>query len=78
MASLGRLPGAVLATAAYGGAHLVTGNLTLVGAATVAGAFWGLLAAAGMPMAALIASHVAWDVTIFLIAPTDAAMNAER
>ena len=56
----------------------MTGNLTLVGAATVAGAFWGLLAAAGMPMAALIASHVAWDVTIFLIAPTDAAMNAER
>jgi hypothetical protein len=36
----------------------------------VAGAYWGLLAAAGMPMGALIVSHVAWDVWIFLVAPT--------
>jgi hypothetical protein len=26
----------------YGGAHLVTGNATLIGAATVAGIYWGL------------------------------------
>jgi uncharacterized protein len=62
--------GALLATASYGGAHLVTRNLTLVGAASVAGLYWSLLAAAGMPMAALIVSHVAWDIGIFLIAPT--------
>ena len=66
----GRLRGAVLATLAYGGAHLVTGNLTLIGAATTAGAFWGMLEAAGTPMSALIVSHIAWDVTIFLVAPT--------
>jgi uncharacterized protein len=66
----GKLPGAVLSTAAYGGAHLVTGNVTLIGAATVAGAYWGLLAAAGMPMGALIVSHAAWDVWIFLVSPT--------
>lgn len=62
--------GTAAAIAAYGGAHLVTGNATLVGAATVAGAYWGLLAAAGMRMEALIISHVAWDVVIFLVAPT--------
>jgi uncharacterized protein len=66
----GPWPGAVLATAAYGGAHLVTRNLTLVGAASVAGLYWSLLAAAGLPMAALVVSHVAWDIWIFLIAPT--------
>jgi len=54
----------LLATAAYGGAHL------LIGAATVAGLFWSALAAAGMPMAALIVSHVAWDIWIFLLAPS--------
>lgn len=69
-ARFGKVPGYLLATAAYGGAHLVTGNFTLIGAATVAGAFWGGLAAAGVPMGALIVSHSAWDVWIFLIAPT--------
>jgi hypothetical protein len=68
--SLGRWPGAAAASAAYGGAHLVTGNLTLTGAATVAGGYWGILSAAGMPMGALIVSHVAWDIWIFLLAPT--------
>ena len=71
----GGLPGYVLGTAAYGGAHLVTGNFTLIGAATVAGAFWGGLAALGVPPGALIVSHSVWDVFIFLIAPT---MKKER
>jgi membrane protease YdiL (CAAX protease family) len=66
----GPLPGYVLGTAAYGGAHFVTGNFTLIGAATIAGAFWGGLAALGVPLEALIISHSFWDVFIFLIAPT--------
>ena len=61
-------PGAALA---YGGAHLVTGNATLIGAATVAGVYWGLLRAIGLSMPALITSHVAWDIWIFLLAPTE-------
>jgi hypothetical protein len=61
-------PGAAMA---YGGAHLVTGNATLIGAATVAGVYWGLLRAIGMSMPALITSHVAWDIWIFLLAPTE-------
>jgi hypothetical protein len=70
MKFLGKPAGLALGTAAYGGAHLVTGNLTLIGAATVAGGYWGALSAAGMSTGALIVSHVAWDITIFLIAPT--------
>ena len=69
-ARFGRVPGALAATAAYGGAHLVTGNPALIGAATVAGLYWSAWAAAGAPMAALIVSHSLWDVWIFLVAPT--------
>jgi membrane protease YdiL (CAAX protease family) len=70
MKRYGVVPGLAMGVAAYGGAHLVTGNLTLIGAATVAGAFWGTMAALGAPIEALIVSHTAWDVFIFLIAPT--------
>jgi CAAX protease family protein len=59
------------AAAAYGAVHLVTGNATLVGAATIAGIYWGLLRAIGMSVPALITSHVAWDIWIFLLAPTE-------
>ena len=67
-------PGAVVT---YGGAHLVTGNATLIGAATVAGLYWGLLRAIGMSMPALITSHVAWDIWIFLLAPTEPEQGPE-
>ena len=63
---------AALASAAYGGAHVATGNPTLIGAAGVAGAYWSALAAAGVSMPALIVSHIVWDIWIFLIAPTAA------
>jgi len=68
-----RRVGGLAAAAAYGGAHLVTGNTTLVGAAAVAGIYWGLLRALGMSMPALITSHIAWDIWIFLLAPTEGA-----
>lgn len=66
----GDLAGTVLASAAYGGAHLVTGNATLIGAASVAGAYWGALSTAGASMESLIASHVLWDLVTFLVLPT--------
>ncbi|HEX9436938.1 MAG TPA: CPBP family intramembrane glutamic endopeptidase [Candidatus Limnocylindria bacterium] len=59
------------AAAAYGGAHLVTGNATLIGAASVAGLYWGALRALGAPMGALIVSHSVWDIWIFLVQPTE-------
>ena len=58
MARLGRWPGAAAAAMAYGGVHIVTGNFTLFGAAGVAGAQWCALYAAGMPLGALLVSHV--------------------
>ncbi|GAC1699183.1 MAG: hypothetical protein NVS9B6_10580 [Candidatus Limnocylindrales bacterium] len=66
----GLLPGIGLSAGAYGGAHLVTGNPALIGAATVAGIYWSIWAALGAPMAALVTSHVVWDIWIFLLAPT--------
>ncbi|MFI5255040.1 MAG: CPBP family intramembrane glutamic endopeptidase, partial [Candidatus Limnocylindrales bacterium] len=69
-AAIGRWPGAALAALAYGGVHLVTGNFTLFGAAGVAGAHWCLLYAAGVPLGALVVSHVTWDIWIFLVQPT--------
>ena len=70
MRLLGRWPGTAAGVAAYGGVHLVTGNLTLTGAAAVGGAHWGILYAAGVPLGALIVSHSLWDVWIFLLQPT--------
>ncbi|HEX8024821.1 MAG TPA: CPBP family intramembrane glutamic endopeptidase [Candidatus Limnocylindrales bacterium] len=70
MRRYGRWKGGALATMAYGGVHVTSGNFTLLGAAGVAGAHWCLLYAAGVPLGALIVSHVAWDIWIFLVQPT--------
>jgi len=70
MKKFGRLWGWLIETAAYGGVHLPSGNFTLVGAATVAGGFWGALYALGFPLGALVVSHIVWDNFIFLVAPT--------
>ena len=70
MARYGRWTGAALAAAAYGGVHIVTGNFTLFGAAGIAGAHWCTLYAAGVPLGALVVSHIAWDIWIFLVQPT--------
>ena len=67
---LGPVKGAAAAAAIYGGAHVVTGNPTLVGAASVAGGTWSALAALGVPMPALVVSHIVWDIWIFLVQPT--------
>ena len=72
----GRWRGAALGAAVYSGAHVVTANLTLTGAAGVAGAYWATLSAAGVPMGALIVSHVVWDIWIFLLVPTPAGARA--
>jgi membrane protease YdiL (CAAX protease family) len=70
MRRFGRWPGAALAATAYGGVHVTTGNFTLFGAAGIAGAHWCALYAAGVPLGALVVSHVAWDIWIFLVQPT--------
>ena len=70
MKKFGRFWGWVMGTAAYGGVHIPSGNFTLIGAATIAGGFWGGLYALGFPLGALVVSHIVWDNIIFLIAPT--------
>ena len=75
---LGPVRGAAAAAAIYGGAHVATGNPTLVGAATVAGGAWSALAALGVPMPALVVSHVVWDIWIFLVRPTQPVAAAPR
>ena len=70
MRRFGRWRGAALAAGAYGGVHVTSGNFTLMGAAGVAGAHWCALYAAGVPLGALVVSHVAWDIWIFLVQPT--------
>jgi uncharacterized protein len=70
MRRYGRWTGAALATMAYGGVHVTSGNFTLLGAAGVAGAHWSALYAVGVSLGALIVSHVAWDIWIFLVQPT--------
>jgi membrane protease YdiL (CAAX protease family) len=66
----GRWRGTVAGAAAYGGTHLVTGNLTLTGAATVAGTYWGSEYALRPRLGPLLVSHIIWDIWIFLVAPT--------
>jgi membrane protease YdiL (CAAX protease family) len=70
MRRFGRWRGAALAAIAYSGVHVTSGNFTLLGAAGVAGAHWCALYAAGVPLGALVVSHVAWDIWIFLVQPT--------
>ena len=70
MKRYGRWRGAALAAMAYGGVHVTADNFTLMGAAGVAGAHWCALYALGVPLGALIVSHVAWDIWIFLVQPT--------
>lgn len=66
----GRTRGTFLASAAYGGTHLVTGNLTLAGAATVAGVYWGTEYALDPRLGPVLVSHIIWDLWIFLLQPT--------
>jgi membrane protease YdiL (CAAX protease family) len=70
MQRLGRTAGSALGAVIYGGIHLITGNLTLSGAAGIAGAFWSLQYLFEGRLPSVIVSHIAWDVWIFLVQPT--------
>jgi CAAX protease family protein len=67
----GKMRAWLLTSAVYGAIHLVSKNLTLTGAATTAGLFWGGIFAEEGRLPPLIISHVGWDLWIFLIAPTE-------
>ncbi len=66
---LGGPKGLVLATALYAAVHVATGNVMLVLAALVCGAFWGLCYMRYRSMVLNCVSHVVWDVLAFLVVP---------
>ncbi|GAC1654944.1 MAG: hypothetical protein NVS9B1_07030 [Candidatus Dormibacteraceae bacterium] len=70
MQRLGRVAGSAVGAVIYGGIHLITGNLTLTGAAGIAGAFWSLQYLFEDRLPSNVVSHIAWDIWIFLIQPT--------
>jgi hypothetical protein len=69
MERFGRWPGWAVATAIYAGVHIWSFNFMLVGAAAVAGAFWGALYARLGNLAPVIISHSIWSTVIFAVAP---------
>jgi len=66
---LGRAQGFAVATLIYGGVHVFSGNLMLVLAALVAGAWWGVYYAWKKDLLALMVSHSVWSVVIFAVLP---------
>ncbi|MFP4087996.1 MAG: CPBP family intramembrane glutamic endopeptidase [Desulfobacteraceae bacterium] len=66
---LGNGKGYFLATALYAGVHICSMNFILVGAAAVAGAFWGALYWRTRNLAAVIISHSVWSTVIFTTLP---------
>ena len=66
---LGRLPGFAVATLIYGGVHVFSGNVMLMLAALVAGAWWGACYAWRKDLFALIVSHAVWSAVVFAVLP---------
>jgi membrane protease YdiL (CAAX protease family) len=69
MQRYGLWPGYFIATAIYAAIHGWSGNLMLVGAAAVAGAFWGLVFMRYRSVWPGIISHAIWDTLIFVVLP---------
>lgn len=66
---LGRWTGWAAATAIYAGVHIWSFNFMLVGAAAVAGAFWGAMYLRCGSLAPVILSHSVWSTIIFAVFP---------
>ncbi len=66
---LGGWKGYLLATSLYAGVHICSMNFILIGAAAVAGAFWGAFYWRTDNLAAAIISHSVWSTAIFTIMP---------
>ena len=61
--------GWLLATAVYAGVHIWSFNFMLIGAAAVAGAFWGALYWRLGNLAPVIISHSIWSTVVFAVLP---------
>lgn len=69
MARYGNARGWALATAAYALVHVCSLNFMLVGAAAVAGAFWGLCYWRWGRLWPVVISHSLWSAFIFAVVP---------
>jgi membrane protease YdiL (CAAX protease family) len=69
MVRFGGFQGWVLATAVYAGVHIWSLNLVLIGAAGVAGAFWGVMYWRLGNLGPVIISHSFWSAVIFTVVP---------
>ncbi len=65
----GESRGMVVGTLLYGAVHLVSGNIMLVCAATLAGLFWCSLYRWRHNLTACLISHALWTVSVFLLFP---------
>lgn len=66
---LGGWKGFGLATLLYAGVHVSSMNFMLVGAAAVAGAFWGALYWRTNNLGAVVLSHSVWSTVVFAVLP---------
>lgn len=62
-------PGWLLATAIYAGVHIWSFNFMLIGAAAVAGAFWGAMYWRLKNLVPVMISHSIWSAVIFAVFP---------
>ena len=69
MDRFGTYPGWLVASAIYGGIHVVSGNFMLTMAALVAGLFWGYIYLKEDNLVPVIISHALWTVGIFVLFP---------
>ncbi|MCF8030039.1 MAG: CPBP family intramembrane metalloprotease [Desulfohalobiaceae bacterium] len=69
MGRLGGFLGWIAATVLYAGVHLWSGNFMLIGAAGVAGAFWGAMYWRFKDISPVIISHSVWSTFIFAVMP---------
>ena len=65
----GRWQGWLLATVIYAGVHIWSFNFMLIGAAGVAGAFWGAMFWRYKNLTPVIISHSVWSTVIFAVFP---------
>ena len=69
MVRFGRWQGWLLATVIYAAVHIWSFNFMLIGAAFVAGAFWGAMYLHLKNLAPVIISHSVWSMVIFAVFP---------
>jgi membrane protease YdiL (CAAX protease family) len=69
MARFGHWQGWLLATVIYAAVHIWSLNFMLVGAAAVAGAFWGAMYWRLKNLTPVIISHSIWSAVIFAVFP---------